>query len=277
MKGLGGFLLVVFMLIFVCVSGLLFDSVPWPSQTAYDEQLKKETEEKLKRDQEWDAIEQERAKALTGVIVTAGHIAILAAGFGVGGGALILGVGATWQLVQRWRTSSRLIYPGKDGQMPMVNIRKPGSETIYDPNRSLGPAAAIQFADPAASVRAMLTGQAQPAPQISTPVDAALVQAQAAVTSMHQAVQMVSAATRHGVTPSESRRVHNLAFSTAEQNMEPPIDVEPRVPRLFYETDSTGQTKLLTGSQAQAPAPNMPTAPGTTGTQVFGKSATVIG
>jgi hypothetical protein len=201
-----------------------------------------------------------RARALSQSLTMAIPIVVLGGAIGVTM-LMVMGFGvygSNWM-----RTRSLQIRPTADGQMPMLLTSQPSialgpdgrwhvvrHDTVHDPNRAL--------ADTTTITTPMLA-PAEQVPAIAAPVTDAARQAR--VVTGHQAVQMMSAAHREGITGRESRRVKDLAADQLAATAEDlPIEGETREPRRFYTADASGETKQLAGETATTTPPALPVA-----------------
>lgn len=194
-----------------------------------------------------DAENAARARSMTNALSAAIPIAVIAASIGVAMFALAgIGMfGSNWM-----RTRSMQVRPGRDGQMPLLlsaqsalalgpdgKWRVVRHDTVHDPNRALGDTTTI--------TTPMITPR-EVAPAIAAPV--ADPARQARVATGHQAVQMVSAAHREGITGRESRRVKDAASAQLAFDDEEPIEGEASQPADFMRITSTGDALQITSS-----------------------------
>ena len=182
--------------------------------------------------------EIKRTQASTPGVVMLTYVLYGAAG--LGGGILI--IGAAFGIVFWLSTRARIVYPGADGQMPIIITPTLSGEVIHDPNRAIGASTMTALPSAVQAVKALAAGETMPLPVTVTPVaDAAL---QMAVNRDHQRVQLVSAATRKGITRGGMGSMTRLAQPLSDDA----IDVEPHAPRQFFITDETGATAELGGT-----------------------------
>lgn len=183
--------------------------------------------------------EIKRTQASTPGVVMLTYVLYGAAG--LGGGILI--IGAAFGIVFWLSTRARIIYPGADGQMPIIITPTLSGEVIHDPNRAIGASTMTALPSAVQAVKALAAGETMPIPAISVPItDAAL---QMAVNRDHQRVQLVSAATREGITRGGMGSIQRMAQVPQDDGT---IDVEPHAPRQFFLTDETGATSELGGT-----------------------------
>jgi hypothetical protein len=203
-----------------------------------------------------------RARALSQSLTMAIPIVVLGGAIGMTM-LMVMGFGvygSNWM-----RTRSLQVRPTADGQMPMLLTSQPTlrmgedgrwhvvrHDTVHDPNRALADTTTITTPMLAPSLRDGIA-------QIAAPVTDAARQAR--VVTGHQAVQMMSAAHREGITGRESRRVKDLAADKLAATAEDlPIEGETREPRRFYTADASGETKQLAGEATTTTPPALPVA-----------------
>lgn len=195
--------------------------------------------EELRRQAAMNQIEIDRARATTPAVVVLTYVIGGAAALGLG----LLIVGGAGAFVFWLSTRARIVYPGADGQMPIIITPTLSGEVIHDPNRAIGASTMTALPSAVQAVKALAAGETMPLPVTVTPVaDAAL---QMAVNAAHARVQLVSAATREGITRGGMGSIQRMAQVPQDDGT---IDVEPHAPRQFYVTDETGATAELGGT-----------------------------
>ena len=212
--------------------------------------------EELAHQSEMHAIARQRERDISAAL----ELFVYAAAISSGVGLCILIIGGARRIVAGLDTRSRLIYPAPDGQMPLYVMRRMGAETVHDANRAISATTIAAFPTPIQALRALVDGQTIPAPLISAPIDDAAMQSR--VNAAHQVVQMISAATREGITRGGMGSMQRMTQQLSDDTT---IDAESRTPRAWYETDTTGKTKLLKASGGDDVSPS--------DTQTFGKTA----